>query len=242
MAPLRKYFASGEINSEVADKDATLAELERLYGCGRVSKMDGLTVEFEDWWFNVRASNTEPVLRLVVEAKTRERMESMRDALLARIRRPMSLTKVLFPTDFSDFSLQALDYAAALAQDYGADLHVLHVVPTAEMVLPVEPAAPIVDTSFFDQMEAGAEERLQTVVPAEVARRVDVTLAMRKGAAFVEIVRYAREEGISLVVIATHGRTGLRHALFGSVAEKVVRKAPCPVMSVRPKGHDFHMP
>ncbi|NQT87591.1 universal stress protein, partial [bacterium] len=242
MAPLRKYVASGEINSEVGDKDAVLAELERLYSCGRVMKLDGLSVEFEDWWFNVRSSNTEPVLRLVVEAKTRERMETMRDQLLACIRRPMSLTKILFPTDFSPFSLQALDYAAALAQDYGAELHVLHVVPTAEMILPVEPAAPIVDTSFFDEMEAGAEERLQTVVPEALARGLDVTLAMRRGSAFVEIVQYAREEGISLVVIATHGRTGLRHALFGSVAEKVVRKAPCPVLSIRPKGHEFHMP
>jgi nucleotide-binding universal stress UspA family protein len=58
----------------------------------------------------------------------------------------------------------------------------------------------------------------------------------------VEIVRYAREADISLIAIATHGRTGLRHALFGSVAEKVVRKAPCPVLSIRPRDHKFDMP
>jgi nucleotide-binding universal stress UspA family protein len=156
--------------------------------------------------------------------------------------RPMSLTKILFPTDFSAFSLQALDYAAALARDYGAELHVLHVVPTAEMVLPVEPVAPIVDTSFFDEMEKGAQDRLENIVPAELAEGLEIKTALRRGAAFVEIVRYARDEDISLITIATHGRTGLRHALFGSVAEKVVRKAPCPVLSIRPREHTFDMP
>ena len=65
---------------------------------------------------------------------------------------------------------------------------------------------------------------------------------VQRGAAFLEIVRYAKEAAIDLICIATHGRTGLSHALFGSVAEKVVRKAPCAVLSVRPEGHEFQMP
>ncbi len=87
VAPLRKYFHSGEINSEVGDKDAVLAELERRYSDGRISKIDGLLVEYPDWWFSVRASNTEPLLRLNLEARDRSRMERMQRELLSLIRR-----------------------------------------------------------------------------------------------------------------------------------------------------------
>jgi len=84
--PLRRYFASGEINSEVPDKDAKILELEKIYNNGNIEKLDGLTVEYNDWWFNVRQSNTEPLLRLNVEAKTKELMEKKRDELLDAIR------------------------------------------------------------------------------------------------------------------------------------------------------------
>ena len=242
IAPLQRYFASGEINSEVADKDAKIAELTHMYSCGRESGLDGLSVEFEDWWFNVRKSNTDPLLRLVVEATTRERMEAMRDQLLARIRRPLSIRRVLFPTDFSEYSVQALPYALAMAEDYGAELHVLHVIPTPEWSLQFETVTPILDASFFEELEKSARERIEEVVPADVRRRIQVTLAIRQGTAFLEIVRYAKEEQIDLITIATHGHTGLRHALFGSVADKVVCKAPCAVLSVRPREHKFEMP
>ncbi len=88
VAPLRKYFASGEINSEVEDKDAKMKELETLYkdGANDVSWMDGIRIEFDDWWFNVRPSNTEPKLRLNLEARTKERMEQKRDEVLRIIR------------------------------------------------------------------------------------------------------------------------------------------------------------
>jgi len=128
------------------------------------------------------------------------------------------------------------------ADEHCASLHILHVVPTPEMAMQFEPVAPVLDASFFAELEKSAQERLEKVVPDEVRERLEVTLAIRRGAPFLEIVRYAREKQIDLITIATHGRTGLRHALFGSVAEKVVRKAPCPVLSVRPKGHEFAMP
>lgn len=84
--PLKRYFASGEINSEIADKDKKLLEIEQRYNDGRITKLDGLSVEYDDWWFNVRPSNTEPLLRLNLEAKTKELMEQKRDELLAAIR------------------------------------------------------------------------------------------------------------------------------------------------------------
>lgn len=85
--PLRKYFASGEINSSVSDKERKMKELAKLYKSGKVSWMDGVRVDFSDWWFNVRASNTEPLLRLNLEAKSLKMMEEKRDEVLSIIRK-----------------------------------------------------------------------------------------------------------------------------------------------------------
>jgi phosphomannomutase len=85
--PLRKYHASGEINSRVADPAAVIARIKAKYGAsGRMFELDGVSVEFPDWWFNVRTSNTEPLLRLIVEADTAEKMVAERDRLVAIIR------------------------------------------------------------------------------------------------------------------------------------------------------------
>ena len=85
--PLETYYASGEINSKVEDKEAVLEKLEKEFSdAKRIFKLDGLSVEYDDWWFNVRPSNTEPLLRLNLEAETKEKMERMRDRVLAIIR------------------------------------------------------------------------------------------------------------------------------------------------------------
>jgi phosphomannomutase len=86
VAPLRRYHASGEINSEVRDKDEVLERLRRKYADGELLELDGVTVEYEDWWFNVRPSNTEPLIRLNLEAKTPDLMKARRDEVLAEIR------------------------------------------------------------------------------------------------------------------------------------------------------------
>ena len=87
LAPYRRYRSSGEINSRVLDQDGKIEEIARTYADGRQDRLDGLTVEFEDWWFNVRPSNTEPLLRLNVEARTDELLQEKTDALLELIRR-----------------------------------------------------------------------------------------------------------------------------------------------------------
>lgn len=86
LAPLRRYHASGEINSEVSDQWGTIERIAAAYSEGRQDRLDGLTVEFEDWWFNVRPSNTEPLLRLNVEARTPELLEEKTAEVLALIR------------------------------------------------------------------------------------------------------------------------------------------------------------
>jgi len=85
LRPLRKYFASGEINSHVADSSKILKKIKDKYSLGKSYELDGLTVEFDDWWFNVRTSNTEPLLRLNVEADTESKMIAKRDELLSII-------------------------------------------------------------------------------------------------------------------------------------------------------------
>ncbi|MBN1556635.1 MAG: phosphomannomutase/phosphoglucomutase [Lentisphaerae bacterium] len=84
--PIRRYAQSGEINSRVRDPESVMKRIQETYRDGEPSFLDGITVDYEDWWFNVRASNTEPLIRLNVEARTREQMETQRDALLELIR------------------------------------------------------------------------------------------------------------------------------------------------------------
>ena len=84
--PLRKYFSSGEINSTVADVKPILDAIRKKYADGNMYELDGISSEYPNWWFNVRSSNTEPLLRLIVEADTRQLMEEKRDELLKLIR------------------------------------------------------------------------------------------------------------------------------------------------------------
>ena len=86
LAPYKIYFHSGEINSEVADKDAKISEIKQKYADSQINELDGVTIEYPDFWFNVRKSNTESLLRLNLEAKTKELMESKRDEILSLIR------------------------------------------------------------------------------------------------------------------------------------------------------------
>jgi phosphomannomutase len=85
LAPLRRYADSGEINSRVEDKEAVIERIADAYRDGRQDRMDGLTVEYDDWWFNVRPSNTEPLLRLNVEAATEELLKEKTAEVLALI-------------------------------------------------------------------------------------------------------------------------------------------------------------
>jgi nucleotide-binding universal stress UspA family protein len=91
-------------------------------------------------------------------------------------------------------------------------------------------------------MQRQAQERLDLVLTPDDVKRYSAVVALRSGSPFVEVVRYAREEGIDLIVLGTHGRGAIAHMLLGSVAERVVRKAHCPVMTVRQPEHAFVMP
>ena len=141
----------------------------------------------------------------------------------------MNLTRILFPTDFSDTAGHALDYARDLAARYGASVHVLHVVRDPMSQAWAGEAAGVVIPDLLKSWRADAERRLRELS----LDGIRTSRAVRVGHAFVEIIQYAKSNEIDLIVMGTHGRGPVEHLLLGSVAEKVVRKAPCPVLTVR---------
>jgi nucleotide-binding universal stress UspA family protein len=154
----------------------------------------------------------------------------------------IQLRKILFPTDFSDFSKCAQEYACAFVEQFQAELHVLHVLQDVMLMMPEPGTAFALPQNYLLDLKQGAEKALDNLLPAAWTQGKRVFRATRMGNPFVEIAKYAKEKDIDLIVIGTHGRSALMHALMGSVAEKVVRKSPCPVLTVRPAGHQFVMP
>ncbi len=153
----------------------------------------------------------------------------------------IDLRRILVPTDFSKFSDNALTYAVAFADKFGAELHLLHVVQDLALFIPPEVAAAPV-TAPVDQLTTAAQAALDRAVREHNLQRFNVRSEVREGNPFAEIVRLAKERDIDLIIMGTHGRAGLAHVLLGSVTEKVVRKAPCPVLTVRHPEHEFVHP
>jgi nucleotide-binding universal stress UspA family protein len=154
--------------------------------------------------------------------------------------------KILYPTDFSKHSLAAVPLATDLVKRYRAELHVLHVVDAPyEFLMEDGYVVPLLTTYPIqvDQLKKSAEQRLSEFVREHLA---DFEASARKvvsvGKAFAEIVRYAHEQHIDLIVLGTHGHSALTSMFLGNVAEKVVRKAPCAVLTVRHPEHKFESP
>jgi nucleotide-binding universal stress UspA family protein len=154
----------------------------------------------------------------------------------------IDLRRILVPTDFSKHSHNALQYAVAFAEKFGAELHLLHVVQDLALFLPDTVAVSPVAAPPVDQLTAAVREALLRVIRDNGLERLTVCPEVREGTPFYEIIRCAREKDVDLIVMGTHGRSGLAHVLLGSVSEKVVRKAPCPVLTVRHPEHEFIHP
>ncbi len=153
----------------------------------------------------------------------------------------ITLKRILLPTDFSDYSSEATRYACELVDRFKAELHLFHVLETHITPTPAFGGGLALGT-YIKESRAAAEKHLAKLLSPEWEKDQCVVRSTADGAPFVEIIRYAKEQEIDLIVIGTHGRTGLAHMMLGSVAEKVVRKAPCPVLTVRPDQHQFVMP
>jgi nucleotide-binding universal stress UspA family protein len=129
-----------------------------------------------------------------------------------------------------------------LAEQFGSELHLLYIVEDVLTMIPESGMAFPPPDEYQPKLRASAERTLSQMPDASWASGRPIVRHVRRGHPFLEIVRYAKETEIDLIIIGTHGRTGLVHVLLGSVAERVVRKAPCPVLTVRPQAHQFVMP
>jgi nucleotide-binding universal stress UspA family protein len=153
----------------------------------------------------------------------------------------IDIKRVLLPTDFSSHSTAATPYACELAAKFGAELHLLHTLDVHLATTPRFGMGLVLPEHVHESRAAAAEAMTGVLDPQWAAGRA-VVRAVVEGSPKVEIVRYARVHAIDLIVVATHGRSGLAHVIMGSVAESLVRTAPCPVLTVRPEGHQFVMP
>lgn len=154
----------------------------------------------------------------------------------------IDLHRILVPTDFSKFSRNALTYATAFADKFGAELYLLHVVQNLAMMVPdtVNVVPPIIPSA--EELTRAVRDALDRTVSEGQLERFTVHKEVREGTPFYEIIQVAKEKDVDLIVMGTHGHSGLAHVLLGSVTEKVVRKAPCPVLTVRHPEHEFVHP
>jgi len=163
--------------------------------------------------------------RRPIRTATREPLQSESDFFIKRI---------LVPIDFSAHSKRALRHALSLAAQFGASLHLLYVVePT---VYPADLGfGQVVYPSIEEELgEKGAVE-LKNMIAQEIPESIKATSGVRTGKPHQEILLEAQEKDVDLIVVATHGHTGVEHMLFGSTAERIVRNAKCPVLTIRPE-------
>ena len=150
----------------------------------------------------------------------------------------LALKRILVPTDFSEDSQKALRYAIRFAEQFAASVTLVHVFEP--ITYPADMGyVPVAMQTHWDLLRASATERLEGFAKQELKPSVLGDTVIRCGSAFNEIVMVAKELNIDLIIISTHGYSGLKHLVMGSTAERVVRHAPCPVLVVREKEHEF---
>ena len=142
----------------------------------------------------------------------------------------LTFKKILCPTDFSRPSYEAIEEANSLALQFSAEVILLHVVSPIHAIPTANPPVGLYVPSYVEDMGALAQKKLHDVVQKEISPGVKTRTIVAYGSPAEEIARIAADEHIDVIVIATHGLTGWRHLVFGSVAEKVVRLAPCTVL------------
>ena len=151
----------------------------------------------------------------------------------------ISLKKILCPIDHSDCSKDALRYAVSFAMKDEAKLLLLHVIDIRSFNEGLDAmSTQIPNEETIEQLRV----KLINCIPEEIRNDMDVEAIVSQGIPFAEIISTAKKKEIDMIVIGSHGRTGLSHIMLGSVSEKVVRKAPCPVLTVRQSDHEFVMP
>ncbi len=151
------------------------------------------------------------------------------------------IDKILLPTDFSDHSKVPVPWAVDLAKKYKAELHIIHVFDEAAFEAFFFNYAGETQ-EYFEKFREGFQAEVDDFLDGVNTSGVTIVPVLSNGNPFVEIVQYAKDNGIDIIVLGTHGRTGMAHMLMGSIAEKVVRKAHCPVLTVRSPEFEFVPP
>ncbi len=152
----------------------------------------------------------------------------------------IKLKKILCPVDFSACSTHALSYATDLSIKNKASLYLIHVVETH--VNDVRDMLKQIDLLLDDKQIDELRVQLTSLIPDNIQKSITIETIIVKGIPYVEIIKTARDKQMDLIVMGTHGRTGLEHILIGSVAQRVIQKAPCPVFSIRLPEQIFSMP
>ena len=145
----------------------------------------------------------------------------------------IAIRSILAPTDFSKHAETALRYACGLAETLGASLHLLHVLSDIVPIGPDPMLAAVLPPEYYVESERTSHEALKDLLQPSWGVPASIETSVRWGAPDAVIVEFAAAKAVDLIVIATHGRTGLSHVLLGSVAERIVREAPCPVLTIR---------
>ena len=153
----------------------------------------------------------------------------------------LKIERILCPLDFSDFSIKAYDYAQSLARHYQAKLFLEHVLSPIFASYPSY-VYPDLANDLYQDLRTHAEQQLQEFAKTRTANGFPLEISVCEGAATDAILAFARSHAVDLIVMGTHGRHGFDHLLLGSVTEKVLRKAACPVLAVRQPAHDFVAP
>ena len=150
----------------------------------------------------------------------------------------IKLKKVLVPTDFSESARHALTYGISFAREYEAELTLLHVVENLTVGYASD-LFPVPMAEVFQEISGYAKAELAKLGAEARERDVTVVEQVVQGKPSAEIIRFAREAEADMIVLGTHGKGMLDQALFGSTTERVVRRAPCPVLTVRLAEHEF---
>lgn len=153
----------------------------------------------------------------------------------------ISIKKILVADDFSEHSANALNYASEFAKAFNAEVLLCHVVEGASLLSQMPPGGEAYfPPNLAEIQEKSARDACEKRLAHSGIERSSIHIP--HGKPFVEIVKLAKEQDVDLIIIGTHGRGAIGHMLLGSVSEKIVRKAPCPVLTVRHGEHEFVMP
>ena len=143
----------------------------------------------------------------------------------------IKLKKILCPIDFSACSTYALNYAIDLSLKDHASLYLIHVIET--YMGDIEDILKQIDLLLDDKQTDSLKMRLINLIPDQIRINISIDTLVVKGTPFVEIIKAAKDNQVDLIVMGTHGKTGLDYILIGSVAERVIQRSPCPVLSIR---------